>query len=70
MDYQEIKAVVDRYEAIGISMPVAVTNEVGEWGILGWGSNGSIRLEVAQDNDWIRVHEYYPDGTVTETYEK
>ena len=23
-----------------------------------------------QNNGWIRINEYYPDGTITETYER
>lgn len=70
MTYADIKAVVDRYEAIGVSMPVAVSNEAGEWGILGYAANDGIELQTLQSNDWIRVTTYYPDGTITETYEK
>ena len=29
-----------------------------------------IQLMTFQNNGWIRINEYYPDGTTTETYEK
>lgn len=70
MTYTDIKAAVDRYEALGVSMPVAVTSSDGEWGILGYSGDGGIELRTLQSNDWIRINTYYPDGTTTETFER
>lgn len=28
------------------------------------------RTETAQKNGWLRINQYYEDGTITETYER
>ena len=32
--------------------------------------NNCLRSITKQNNDWLRINEYYQDGTTTETYER
>ena len=53
----------------GKNLPLSAENENGEYVIIEGNSN-CYRLTTAQHNNWCRINEYYPDGTVTETYER
>jgi hypothetical protein len=64
MTYSEIKKIVH-----GKVLPLTAENSDGEFVIIE-GNESCYILTTLQDNDWCRINEYYPDGTVTETYEK
>jgi len=64
MTYNEIKKMVH-----GKALPLTAENSDGEFVIIE-GNEDCYILTTAQNNDWCRINEYYPDGTVTETYEK
>ena len=55
-------------------LPVTGINEDGETVIIeqGWDSGGEhfYRLTTVQENNWLRINEYYADGTVTETFKR
>lgn len=69
MNYEYIKKITE-----GHTFPLSGTSDKGEPIIVEEGRTEDgehyYRVEIAQDNDWIRVEEYYSDGTVTESYEK
>lgn len=50
-------------------LPLMAENENGETVIVE-GNASCIRTTILQSNDWCRVNEYYPDGIITETYER
>lgn len=50
-------------------LPLMAENENGETVIVERGTS-CIIVTTLQPNDWCRVNEYYPDGTITETYER
>ena len=64
MTYDEIKMLAEDKE-----LPVWGENENGEMVILE-GNKNCYQLTTVQNNDWCRINEYYPDGTVTEIYER
>lgn len=49
-------------------------NEKGEYVVIKTYTNEDgeevKQCKIYQDNGWVRIEEYYPDGTMTETYEK
>lgn len=67
--YKEIHKIVMNAEAKGKSLPLNGKNENGEMVIVE-GNASCYRLTTVQKNDWLRINEYYPDGTTTETFEK
>lgn len=55
------------------TLPISGTNDSGETVIISAGSSDGeefYRLDTYQHNGWIRVNNYYEDGTVDETYER
>lgn len=74
MTYKEIKRLVEEAEAEGKSLPLSGENENGESVIIEAGETEDghryFALSTIQDNDWVRVNEYYDDETITETYER
>lgn len=71
--YENIKKAVAAALADNRSLPLSATNEYGNNVIVssGGGDGGHFyRLDTLQDNGWIRVNEYYEDGTITEIYER
>ena len=64
MNYSEIK------ELVGEQMlPLSATADSGEDVIIEGGDN-CYRLTTLQNNGWLRINEFYEDGTITETYER
>lgn len=58
---------------LGYSLPISGENESGETVIISqepFEDTVCYRLDTYQNNDWIRINRYYPDGTVDETYER
>lgn len=71
MSYTEIKELVDQYLATGHTLPCTAQNSDGENIIVSKGeTSDSYRTDTFQSNGWIRINEYYSDGTTTETYER
>ena len=69
MSYNEIRALVKKYEAFGKTLPLAGTNSDGE-NVVVEGNDACYITTTIQKNNWCRINEYYPDGTVTELYER
>lgn len=66
MDYKQIE---DTVAKSGLSLPCTAQNESGEFVIIEK-IRSAFRLTTLQSNDWFRINEYYPDGTITETFER
>lgn len=66
MSYSYIKETVAKS---GKSLPCSAVNDKGENVIISGDSNCYV-THTMQKNDWCRVNEYYPDGTITETFER
>lgn len=64
MTYNKIKTLVQ-----GKSLPLSAENSDDEYVVIE-GNEKCYILTTLQQNGWCRINEYYPDGTVTETYEK
>ena len=68
MTYEQIKDCVDIY-----STPCTAQNQDGETVIIEKFRDENdkyfFRTTTIQKNNWMRINEYYADGTVTETYE-
>ena len=71
MTYQEIE---QKLLTEHITCPCSGKNDEGEDIIIERGYNGNCvpfyRVTTSQDNGWLRINFYYPDGTVTEEYER
>lgn len=66
MDFNYIKETVANS---GLSLPCTAHNESGEFVVIEK-SGSAFRLTTLQSNNWLRINEYYPDGTITETFER
>ena len=64
MSYSEIKELVEDK-----TLPLSATADSGEYVIIE-GGGACYRLTTIQNNGWLRINEFYEDGTVTETYER
>lgn len=67
--YKGLDEALKRAEQKGYISPFCAENIEGE-NIVIQRYPDCIQLMTFQHNDWIRVNEYYPDGTITETYER
>lgn len=69
MTYESISNFMNLHES-----PCIAENENGETVIIERFKDDNneyfYRMQTAQKNDWLRINEYYADGTVTETYER
>ena len=69
--YEYIDEILQEF---GCALPVSGTNEDGEAVIIeqGWTEDNEhfYRLTTVQKNNWLRINEYYADGTVTETFKR
>lgn len=69
MTYESISKLMDSHES-----PCTAENENGETVIIErFRDNYNryfYRLQTAQTNGWLRISEYYADGTITETYRR
>ena len=69
MTYESISNFMNLHESLCIA-----ENENGETVIIERFKDDNneyfYRMQIAQKNDWLRINEYYADGTVTETYER
>lgn len=67
-DYTYLKSITE-----GHDLPCTATNNEGDTVIIEKGRTEGeefFRLETYQKNNWVRINEYYEDGTVTESYER
>lgn len=67
--YKDLNQSLVQAEQAGFTSPFSATNSQNE-NVIVQRTHDYIRLDTFQDNGWIRVNEYYPDGTITETYER
>lgn len=57
----------------GASLPATAVNDKGENVIVSeeWDEYGKCyRLDTYQNNGWVRINRYYPDGSWDEEYER
>lgn len=57
----------------GESLPLAGKNENGETVIIESGADEAgrfFRLTTSQQNGWLRINDYYADGSTYETYKR
>ena len=67
--YTDLDTSLRKAEDAGYTTPFTATNSRKE-NVIIQRAQDYIRLDTYQSNGWIRVNEYYPDGTVTETFER
>lgn len=68
-NYTDLDTSLRKAEEAGYTTPFSATNSSKE-NVIVQRYQGYIRLDTYQNNGWIRVNEYYPDGTITETFER
>ena len=69
MTYTDLNALLENAEKNGHTTPFSAENKNGEAVII-QRAKDCIILQTFQHNGWVRTNEYYPDGTITETYDK
>ena len=63
-DFEQLKSKLK-----GTELPIMAVNNSGETVIIE-GNKDVLITTTVQRNGWLRINEYYPDGTATETYER
>lgn len=66
MSYDYIHEAVSKS---GANLPLCATNDKGENVVISGGKD-MYHLMTFQSNGWCRENEYYPDGTITETFSR
>lgn len=66
MTFHYLKELVEKS---GMDTPFTAVNNFGEDVIIERGED-FFCVTTVQSNDWLRINEYYKDGTITETYQR
>lgn len=63
-EFEQLKS-----KLIGMELPIMAVNSNDET-VINEGNKDVLITTTVQRNGWLRINEYYPDGTTTETYER